>query len=280
MPQLLGTVAHVDVSRRQMLALLGGSIGLGYLFTACRSALESATHSVATATTAASHEESNTAITTPPAPEAVPQTTSSTGINPPSPITSPASPETLAVIAREGWSFRQQGAFRSHQIERITIHHTAAEITDNSRAPALIRQHEDWHMSHGWPGLAYHFIIDRAGNVYEGRPISAIGDTFTEYDPTGHLLASFEGHFDRQSPSDAQLAGMTRLVAWAMQTYSVPAQLIGGHRDWARTTCPGSNMYWRLGGLARAAADHGTVELGYLRNDAAIDRVAQISAGQ
>ncbi len=132
-------------------------------------------------------------------------------------------------------------------------------------------------MSHGWPDLAYHFMIDRNGNVYEGRPTDAIGDTFTGYDPTGHLLACFEGNFDRQNPSKAQLAGMSRLVAWAMQTFSVPAAMIGGHRDWASTTCPGKNMYWRLGGLVRAAVDYGPIELIYLRGDQALDRVAQIA---
>ncbi len=134
-------------------------------------------------------------------------------------------------------------------------------------------------MSHGWPDLAYHFVVDRNGNVYEGRPIEAIGDTFTEYDPTGHFLACFEGHFDRQAPSGAQLAAMTRLVAWAMQTYSVSGDLIGGHRDWAGTTCPGDNMYWRLAGLTRAASDHEAVALSYLRGDDARERVALITSG-
>ena len=134
-------------------------------------------------------------------------------------------------------------------------------------------------MSHGWPDLAYHFMVDRNGNIYEGRPIEAIGDTFTEYDPTGHLLACFEGHFDRQEPTKAQLSGMARLIAWAMQTYAVPASKVSGHRDWASTTCPGDNMYWRLGGLVRAAGDSATVKLVYLRNDAAVERVTQIAAG-
>lgn len=135
-------------------------------------------------------------------------------------------------------------------------------------------------MSHGWPDLAYHFMVDRNGNVYEGRPVEAIGDTFTEYDPTGHFLACFEGHFDRQTPSGAQLAAMTRLVAWAMRAYSVPGELIGAHRDWAGTTCPGENMYWRLAGLTRAASDHGAVVLSYLRGDDARHRVALIANGR
>jgi hypothetical protein len=254
----------MDLSRRRLLVLLAGSVGLGSLLTACRTAVESA------------------ASTTTPMP-LIPAATSTTTTTSTRPAASPPptlpAPESLEIIGREGWSSRPQGEFRYHRIKRITIHHTAAEIDDNRRAPALIRQHEDWHMSHGWPDLAYHFMVDRNGNVYEGRPIEAIGDTFTEYDPTGHFLACFEGHFDRQAPSGAQLAAMTRLVAWAMQTYSVSGDLIGGHRDWADTTCPGDNMYWRLAGLTRAASDHGAVALSYLRDDDARERVALITSG-
>jgi hypothetical protein len=234
-----------------MLSLLAGSVGLGSILSATRSAIASI-----------------------PSPSARPRRSSrSTG-----PATT-ATTGTLEIIGREGWSSRPQGEFTSHTIERITIHHTGAEITDNTAAIARLRQHQNWHMSHGWPDLAYHFMVDRNGNVYEGRPVDAVGDTFTDYDPTGHLLVCFEGHFDTQDPSPAQLAAMGRLVAWAIQTYSVRATEIAGHRDWADTTCPGRNMYWRLGGLVRTAVDHDSIVVDYLHNQAAVDRVVEISSG-
>jgi len=235
-----------------MLALLASSIGLGSILSATRSAIA--------------------AVATPKLP-GPPRHLATRG--------SPAVPaaETLTIIGREGWTTRPQGRFTPHTIERITVHHTGAEITDNRAAIARLHQHQDWHMSHGWPDLAYHFMVDRNGNVYEGRPVDAVGDTFTEYDPTGHLLACFEGHFDVQDPSPVQLSAMVRLVAWATQTYSVRPANITGHRDWAKTTCPGKNMYWRLNGLIRAAIEHDSIEVLYLRDRAALDRVAEISAG-
>ena len=235
-----------------MLALLAGSVGLGSILSATRSAIA--------------------AVATPTLPRPIrhlPNRGSSTF---------PAV-ETLQIIGREGWTSRPQGEFTRHTVERITVHHTAAEITDNRVAIARLRQHQDWHMSHGWPDLAYHFMVDRHGNVYEGRPVDAVGDTFTEYDPTGHLLVCFEGHLDIQDPSPAQLSAMMRLVAWATQIHSVRATNIAGHRDWADTTCPGKNMYWRLDGLVRAAIDHDSIEVVYLRDRAALDRVAEISSG-
>jgi len=235
-----------------MLSLLAGSVGLGSILSATRSAFAA----VATAM--------------PRTPVDPPATRgAATGL----------ATDTLTIIGREGWTSRPQGEFSHHIIERITVHHTGAELTDNTAAISRLHQHQDWHMSHGWPDLAYHFMVDRNGNVYEGRPVDAVGDTFTEYDPTGHLLVCFEGHFDLQDPSPAQLAAMARLVAWAMQTFSVRATKIAGHRDWANTTCPGNNMYWRLNGLIRAAIDFDSIEITYLRSQAALDRVAAISAG-
>lgn len=186
---------------------------------------------------------------------------------------------TLSVIGREGWTDRRQGRFHRHRVTRATIHHTEVSITDNRRAPERLRNHLDWHISHGWPDIAYHFIVDRNGNVYEGRPVDAAGDTFTGYDTTGHLLACFEGDFNRQSPSNVQLAAMAKLLAWAMRSHSIGFEAVGAHRDWANTTCPGADVYWRLDGLARSAGDHGPVELSYIRDGEARDRVAAISQG-
>jgi len=39
-----------------------------------------------------------------------------------------------------------------------------------------------------WIDIPYHFLIDPNGNVYEGRNVFTVGETATEYDPTGHLL--------------------------------------------------------------------------------------------
>ncbi len=259
----------MDPTRRRLLTLIAGSLGLGWLAAACRDALTTAT-STPTPTTPGSASVATTPTTTTTAIEADPAV----------PVAaSTPQPETLWVIGREGWSSRSQGEFRTHEIERITIHHTAAELTDNRLAPKLLRQHEDWHMSHGWPGLAYHFVVDRNGNVYEGRPVDAVGDTFTDYDPTGHFLPAYEGHFDLQQPSSEQLAAMATLVAWAMQRFGIPESRIAGHRDWAATGCPGDNMYWRLPGLARTSSDHEPIELDFLRGGTARARVEAIFGG-
>lgn len=148
------------------------------------------------------------------------------------------------MICKEAWGTGEPaGEFEEHTIERMTVHHTAAVLSDNRDAPARARQHQAYHMGRGWPDLAYHFLIDAEGNVYEGRPVWARGDTGTEYDPTGHFLVCMEGDFDQQEVSDAQWQRTADLLAWGAAEFGVDPGTIAGHRDYAATSCPGDNAY-------------------------------------
>jgi hypothetical protein len=127
-------------------------------------------------------------------------------------------------------------------------------------------------------------VIDLNGNVYEGRPVTARGDTATSYDPTGHFLPVLEGDYDHQQPSERQLGALADLLAWAAETFTVKVSTLGGHRDYASTSCPGDAVYELIadgtlaGQVANRIADGG-VSLVYLRGQEAIDRVAAIKAG-
>ncbi len=122
------------------------------------------------------------------------------------------------------------------------MHHTAVVMGSNTKAPGRIRSYQNYHQESGWPDVAYHYLIDANGHIYEGRPVSARGDTFTEYDPTGHFLVCCDGHFDQQSIPAAQLASLANVLAWASVTFGVGPSTIAGHRDYAATTCPGSDL--------------------------------------
>jgi hypothetical protein len=174
------------------------------------------------------------------------------------------------------------GDFTAHTIDEITIHHTAVLLEDNKLAPARLRQHQQFHQSRGWPDLAYHFMIDAEGNVYEGRPITAVGDTGTDYDPTGHLLICCEGNFDEQDIPDAQYEALVAMVAWGSLRYGVEPSDVRGHRDLAATSCPGNDLYRRLenGTLAGdiAAAATPTSDIIVVCGELAEDRVIAIES--
>lgn len=172
-----------------------------------------------------------------------------------------------------------------HTIERLTVHHTAVRLADNRVAPDRLAAHQSFHQNdRGWPDLAYHFAIDGAGNVYEGRDPGFRGDTATSYDPTGHFLVVLEGNFDEQSLPSAQLEALVSVLGWAAGAFGAPPGTIAGHRDYAATSCPGAAVYRHLAdGTVQAAVEAllagGVVGMTYLRGEAATARVEAIRAG-
>jgi hypothetical protein len=146
------------------------------------------------------------------------------------------------VLCREAWGARPAGdGLARHVIERLTVHHTAVQFDDRRVAARRLRGYQTYHMDdRGWPDIAYHFLVDLDGHVFEGRDPAYRGDTATEYDPTGHFLVCLDGHYDTQEPSPAQLAATADILAYATVRYDVDPATLGGHRDYASTSCPGA----------------------------------------
>lgn len=150
----------------------------------------------------------------------------------------------IECICKGAWGARPvEGSFERHQVQRLTVHHSARALRDNRYAPARLRAHQRYHLSLGWPDIAYHFLIDRHGNTYKGRPSWARGDTSTDYDPTGHLLVMCEGNFSRQPLGPLQVRGLVLVLAWACNEFDVDPATIRGHRDFASTACPGADLH-------------------------------------
>ncbi|MCP3855824.1 MAG: N-acetylmuramoyl-L-alanine amidase [Actinomycetia bacterium] len=214
--------------------------------------------------------------------EAPTTTSTSTSVTP---EPAPAGVGHRDLIGREGWGAAATGAgLVGHTIDRLTVHHTAGVYTDNTETPGRIRGFQSFHQEQGWADLAYHHVIDRNGNVYEARPTSAKGDTFTGYDPTGHYLVVCDGDFTQQIPTDAQVSALVDMLAWAAEEFAVSPDTLGTHRDYAATACPGDG----LGNLVDSGALQAQVEaqlaaggstLNLLSPQDSLDRVATIEAG-
>ncbi|MEX1004227.1 MAG: peptidoglycan recognition family protein [Acidimicrobiia bacterium] len=224
-----------DPPRRALLrtlAVLGvaavSSIGARILFGGSGPADVATAQSPLTTSTTTSTTTTTAPTTTPPT------TTSSTT------TTTVPEPIIVDVISKAGWGARGTGEFGTHELVRLTYHHTAS---DPAGAPDRIRGYQRYHQDQGWPDVAYHYLIDQAGLVYEGRPVDAPGDTFTEYDPTGHFLPCLDGDFDLAPPSDESIDALVLILAWAAQTFEIGPDTLTGHRDHAATTCPGSFAY-------------------------------------
>jgi hypothetical protein len=180
-----------------------------------------------------------TTTTEPPAPTA-PATTTSTAH---APVVAAGGGFSITVISKTGWGAKPAGPLKSHTPVRITYHHSAVAGANPGGAPARIRGYQSYHLDQGWPDIAYHFLIDQAGRIYQGRNPDAPGDTFTEYDPTGHFLVCFDGNFDSEAVPAESVEALVRMLAWGCQRYGIDPATLGGHRDYASTTCPGKTLY-------------------------------------
>jgi N-acetylmuramoyl-L-alanine amidase len=155
-----------------------------------------------------------------------------------------AGQSTVDGICRAAWGARDAtDNYSHHDIHRLTIHHSGTVFRDNRQAPARFRSMQQNHQAEGWPDIAYHFLIDRHGNIYRARPTWARGNTRTNYNPRGHLLVMCIGNFEKQNLPHPQLRAAIDVLAWACGRFGVAPNTIAGHRDYASTACPGADLY-------------------------------------
>ncbi|MCM2304008.1 MAG: peptidoglycan recognition protein [Elusimicrobia bacterium] len=141
--------------------------------------------------------------------------------------------------------------------ERISVHHTEAPQPSSRDAAAdemqgIQRFHQ---RGRGWIDIAYHFLIDGSGRIWEGRPLGLVGAHVKDRND-GNVGIALMGDFSprRQKPTAAQLDALIRLTRWLSETYTIPAERIKGHRDQEITSCPGKALYARLDEVRRAAS--------------------------
>jgi hypothetical protein len=152
----------------------------------------------------------------------------------------------LTIIPRSGWDASEPKEFKQHTPVRITVHHegTKLEVTDD--AAKKIKAIQKWGMGpdRNWVDIPYHFLIAPDGKIYEGRAVTTVGETATEYDPTGHLLITCLGNLEQQPVPAEQLQSLIKLIAYCTRQYKIPSETLSTHRDNStQTTCPGKNLY-------------------------------------
>jgi hypothetical protein len=132
-----------------------------------------------------------------------------------------------------------------HRITHVTLHHTGSPepLLAGDDPVERLRGLQRWgRTDRNWWDVPYHYLIDLEGRIYEGRDWRYMGETNTAYDPSGHFLISVIGNYGLQEATSAQLEAITALMAWAVSRFDVPLDRIGGHYDYAPTTCPGTHL--------------------------------------
>lgn len=143
-----------------------------------------------------------------------------------------------------------------HRITHVTLHHTgdAQPLRPEDDPVRRLRGLQSWGArDRNWWDVPYHFLMDLEGKIYEGRDYHYMGETNTAYDPGGHFLISIIGNYERQEPTAAQLESIAALMAWAFKEFDLPLDRLGGHYNYATTTCPGKHLrkYLEDGSLRR-----------------------------
>jgi len=157
-----------------------------------------------------------------------------------------AHPRPVAVNPRTVWQAAEPKPYKTHVPVRITVHHEGTRLEKTADAAKKIKNIQSWGMGkdRNWTDVPYHYFIAPDGTVYEGRNPNTVGETNTEYDPTGHLLICCLGNYEEQEFTAEQLDALTRLIAWACTQYNISYETIASHRDYSKqTTCPGRNLY-------------------------------------
>jgi len=137
---------------------------------------------------------------------------------------------------------------RPRQWRWIVIHHSG---TPEGSAAAFDRYHRE---VKGWEDLAYHFVIGNGRGSPDGqiepsarwleqRPGAHAGDV--EHNDRG-IGICLVGDFERERPTQAQLASLRSLVRSLMDAFGIPPERILRHSDIVATKCPGRLMPWPL----------------------------------
>jgi flagellar hook assembly protein FlgD len=168
------------------------------------------------------------------------------------------------------------------------VHHTAGT---NDYGPAdsaaIVRGIELYHVQgNGWNDIGYNFLVDRYGQVFEGRSggvtRNVVGAHAAGFN-TGSVGVAVLGNYTSRPISAAARDALVRLLAWRLDLahvdplatitwasggnskYSrgtpVVLRTISGHRDTGWTDCPGNALYTQLPTIARAVAQTGLPKL-------------------
>ena len=162
------------------------------------------------------------------------------------------------------------------------VHHTAGSNSYTSVAGAMdqIRNDANFHIGKGWCDIGYNFIVDKWGNIYEGRAGSltqAVIGVHAGGFNTGTVGVSMLGTYDT-APSVAAQEAVARIIGWRLGSYGIDPRgsmtyytgsgtnsrylntnvnlpRVFGHRDTAYTACPGQGGWNTLPSIRAMAWD-------------------------
>jgi len=196
------------------------------------------------------------------------------------------------IIRRAQWgadeSIVRAPPYYAKRLRFAVVHHTAGTNSyTKSQSAAIVRGIERYHiLANGWNDIGYNFLVDRYGQVFEGRAggidknvIGAHAQGFN----TGSTGVAVLGSYSSARISSAARTALVRLLAWRLDVAHVdplskltwisggnpeyPAgtavrlRAVSGHRDTGPTSCPGGALYAQLPGITSSISARGLPKL-------------------
>lgn len=127
----------------------------------------------------------------------------------------------------------------------ITVHHSVFSAASNDVESSLdtVRRIQREHMNgRNYGDVGYHFFIDRAGRVIEGRSLKWRGAHSGGSNNKGNVGICLLGNFDEERPSTAAIATLDRLVYEIQNVLKIPRKNVRPHKAWKETECPGEHL--------------------------------------
>lgn len=160
---------------------------------------------------------------------------------------SSANRDSVVIVPKTEWKGVEGKPYKQQVPIKITVHHEGGKVlSETDDAKQRLKNIQSWGMGpdRKWTDVPYHLLIAPDGTVYEGRNPLTVGETNTEYDPTGHLLICFLGNYSQQKLDKRLRKVLINLLADQCIKYNISAKEISTHRDHShQTTCPGEEIY-------------------------------------
>ena len=132
------------------------------------------------------------------------------------------------------------GRYRS-----VTIHHQGGDIAGHTQPVDVVedlRAIQQAHFKKRYGDIAYHFLVDYAGVVWEGRSLKYQG-AHVSGNNVQNIGVMLCGNFEKQRPSRAQLETLQLLTRLLQVYYRMSKGSVYAHRDLGHTACPGRYLY-------------------------------------
>jgi hypothetical protein len=189
------------------------------------------------------------------------------------------------IISRFSWqadeSIRRHAPRYADRVHYAVVHHTAgSNAYTREQSAAIVRGIEIYHVKgNGWDDIGYNFLVDKYGQVFEGRyggvdrPVIGAHALGFNNGATGIAVI---GSYSTTRISPAAKTALEQLLAWRLDVAHVdplstltwrsggnprfPAgvpvflRAISGHRDTGFTDCPGNALYAMLPQIAADVA--------------------------